>query len=467
MGLTMARQTPLLVGVLALTACSSLVGRTSPEADAATDAQSDAAVSDRPETPQDVARPPSDAPACPMGLGTALDPRLNVTLRDTGPETALSGHSFTHAFGDGDDHLYLVGLCRGCVAGSSADAAVWRFTADGRLDARYGRGGLALEGEASSLTWFNGALDGDGRVLAVGVRRPLAPALARFTTEGQPDAAFNAAWARAQPLRALGTGNQLLFGVVADPDGVLVVGGNGSPSNEPSTLGFAMRLRSDGALDTDFATGGVLLRGDLHGCYDVVRDGAGWVLGCISLDDRPALLRLDAEGHAVRWGTGEELAVHAAAPRGFQLRSLQRDSAGRWIAAGAIARVYNDLASPPAAVRFDADGAPDPRYGVEGVATLAGARQTFAYTFASGSYVGCEDRLLMALALGTLTGVGVFDRDGRLMTDVGDEGVLLTTGPGAAVGIGVGLVPSRLGDAVTLLSSFGQPNFSMLHRLRL
>ena len=78
----MARQTPLLVGVLALTACSSLVGRTSPEADAATDAQSDAAVSDRPETPQDVARPSSDAPACPMGLGTALDPRLNVTLRD-------------------------------------------------------------------------------------------------------------------------------------------------------------------------------------------------------------------------------------------------------------------------------------------------------------------------------------------------------------------------------------------------
>lgn len=463
----MARKTLLLIGLLALTACSSLVGRTASSGDAATDAVSDAAVSDRPEGPRDVARPPSDAPACPMGLGTALDSRLRVTLRDTGPETALADPGFTHAFGDGDDNLYLVGLCRGCVAGSAADAAVWRFTADGRLDARYGRGGLALEGEASSLTWFNGALDADGRVLAVGYRRPVAPALARFTTDGQPDAAFNAAWLRAQPLRALGTGNQILLGVVADPAGALVVGGNGLPSDAPSTVGFAVRVLSDGALDTGFAMGGVLLRSDLHGCYNVARDGAEWVLGCISLDDRPALLRLDAAGRAVRWGSGEELAVHTQAPRGFQLRSLRRDSAGRWIAVGSISRVYNDLASSPAAVRFGADGAPDTGYGLEGVASLVGARQTFAYTFTSSAYLGCEDRLLMALSLGNLTGVGVFDRDGRLMLGVGDEGVLLTTNPGASIGIAVGLVPSGRGDAVTLLSSFGQPTFSMLHRLRL
>lgn len=441
--------------MLTLTACSNLTGR-SP-----TDGGADAAVS------RDVTHPPSDAPACPQGLGAAIDPRLNVTLRDARPEIGLTDPSFSHVFGDDDDNIYALGVCRGCVSASAADAAVWRFTADGRLDARFGRGGLALEGDASSLTWFNGGLDGEGRVLAVGYRRPLLPALARFTPDGQPDAAFNAAWLRALPLRDVGAGSQALYGVIADAGGVLAVGGDAVSSAAPSTLGFAVRVRAEGGLDTGFATGGVFVRDDLRGCFDVARDGATWVLGCISRDDRPALLRLDAAGRTVRWGNGDELATHPHAPRGFQLRSLRRDSAGRWIAVGAIARVYNDLASPPAAVRFDASGAPDRGYGVEGVATLAGARQTFAYTFASVAFVGCEDRLWMALSLGTLTGVGVFDRDGRLMTDVGDEGVLLTNSPPAALAVLVGLAPSHRGDTLTMLSRYAGPNAAMLHRLRL
>lgn len=461
-----------------LAGCTSLTGRVTTDggADAAAPVTSDvvdrdvvapdASTSDRPAVTPDVPAGSTDAPMCPLGEMPALDARLSVTIQDTGPGSTFAGQASVFALGDASDRVYTVGLCRGCAPGSALNAAVWRFNADGRLDATFGQGGVAVERESPSNTWFGAAVDTEGRVWTVGYRAPIAPALARFGRDGGPDDAFNAAWRRVS-LRALGAGNRLLYSVVTDAGGALVVGGNGSPSNDASTMAFAVRVTNSGALDASFAEGGVMLRTDLHGCYDVARDGEQWVLGCISIDDRPALLRLDAMGRVVPWGNGEAIAMHPTAPRGFQLRAIRRDSAGRWIAAGAIARVYNDLASPPAAVRFGADGAPDTGYGVNGLATVLGARQSFAYSFAAGAYVGCEDRLLLTMAFGTLTGVAVFDRDGHLMTAVGDEGVVLASNPGAGLALAIALVPSASGAAVTLLSTFGQPAYSMLHRVRL
>ncbi|MFO0628871.1 MAG: hypothetical protein U0325_25070 [Polyangiales bacterium] len=473
----MSRHATLFAATLALLACSPLTGRTVSDggldvavADAgdARDARVGTDVGDdRPVAPRDVASAPSDAPRCPLGEGTVLDPRINVTLRDMGPGSAFASHAISHVVTDDDDNLYLVGTCRGCATTTSLEAAVWRLTADGRLDAQFGVGGIALEGGSPSSIWYGATLDGERRLIAVGQRARGVPGLARFTPDGRPDASVNAAWLRALPLRALGGTELQLFGVAVDPAGVVAVGGNGSVSDRPSNAAVAVRVTTAGALDPNFANGGALLRGDLHGCYDVVRDGDAWVLGCISSEDRPALLRINARGGVEPWGSGAMLATHDAAPRGFQLRALQRDSAGRWIAVGAIARVYNDTASPPAAVRFGADGTPDLRYGVEGVATLLGARQTFAYSFASSAWVGCEDRLLLGLALGAQTGVAVFDRDGRLMPSVGDEGVIFTNNPPAVVGITISLVPTRARDALTVLTAYGGPAFSMLHRMRL
>jgi uncharacterized delta-60 repeat protein len=431
--------------------CSSLAGRESTDAalrvDATQDVVADAPAVDR-APPRDAA-PEGDSVACARGASPMVDGRFRVTVAHTGDGSALSVPTPRAATLDAEGRIYLAGSCYRCVRSLNINTAVWRFGADGTFDTSYGDRGVALESTAHSTTWFGVTVDPAGRAVAVGRREGAGPAVARFDATGAPDEDFNAAWRASLPVGRLGVGPRLAFSAVADAAGVLVVGSDNYTEFGEANLGFALRLTDQGEVDTGFATGGVYRSESLHGCFDVARDGDGWVLGCISLRLRPVLIRLDAGGRRVAWPNGQMEAEHGIAPAGFQLRALRRDSAGRWLAIGPVSRVYFDAGAPASAVRFLPDGQADPSYGRGGIAFVHGAHQSFTYTYASTAAVGCEDRLLLGVTLGNIPGVAMFDRDGQLMTSVGDEGVFLNPRYGyGSITFGV----LSYGDGVTLLS---------------
>ncbi|MFO0624596.1 MAG: hypothetical protein U0325_03195 [Polyangiales bacterium] len=449
-------------------ACSPLTGRNATDAARALDANIaadlDAPAVDR-ISPRD-AGPSGDSAACSRGAAPIVDSRFRVTIEHTGDFTALSVPTPRAAAVDAEGRMYLAGSCYRCVRGLNINTAVWRFGADGAFDTSYGDRGVALESAAHSTTWFGVTLDAAGRAVVVGRREGAGPAVARFDVNGAPDEGFNAAWLASLPVGRLGVGPRLAFSAVADAQGVLVVGSDNYTELGEANLGFALRLTEQGEVDATFATGGVYRSEALRGCFDVVRDGDGWVLGCVSLRQRPVLIRLDAGGRRVAWPSGKMEAEHAIAPTGFQLRGLRRDSAGRWLAVGAISRVYFDSGAPAAAVRFLRDGEADPRYGRDGVAFVHGANQSFTYTYASTAAVTCEDRLVLGVTFGNIPGVALFDRDGRLLTGPGDEGVFLTARRGfGAITFGV----LAHGDGVTAVAHYPGPmnsSVSEMFRLR-
>lgn len=442
---------PTAALVLVAMGCSSLDGRTAGDAARGADASTDQGFADTvDDTMRRDALPAGDSVACARGASPMVDGRFRVTVAHTGDGSALSVPTPRVATLDAEGRIYLAGSCYRCVRSQNINTAVWRFGADGTFDTSYGDRGVALESTAHSTTWFGVTVDPAGRAVAVGRREGAGPAVARFDATGAPDEDFNAAWRASLPVGRLGVGPRLAFSAVADAEGVLVVGSDNYTEFGEANLGFALRLTDQGEVDTGFATGGVYRSESLHGCFDVARDVDGWVLGCISLRLRPVLIRLDAGGRRVAWPNGQMEAEHGIAPAGFQLRALRRDSAGRWLAIGPLSRVYFDAGAPASAVRFLPDGQADPSYGRGGVAFVHGAHQSFTYTYASTAAVGCEDRLLLGVTLGNIPGVAMFDRDGQLMTSVGDEGVFLNPRYGyGSITFGV----LSYGDGVTLLSA--------------
>ncbi len=182
---------------------------------------------------------------------------------------------------------------------------------------------------------------------------------------------------------------------------------------------------------------------------------------CQSVDQRPALLRLDARGAARAWAGGADVAVHDAAPTGMQGRVLLRDSTGSWLAVGAVARDYVDTHAPPAVVRFTPEGGADLTYGVAGLAQLSGVRQTARYTFSSSAALACDDRLLVGANLDARPLVAVLDRTGRLVSDVGERGYLLLPVPAGATVAALTGIARLPGDRAMVLTNFLPAAFTL------
>jgi len=214
------------------------------------------------------------------------------------------------------------------------------------------------------------------------------------------------------------------YGLAITSRGGLAVGGDGSITMRPSTRALALAFDAAGALVADFAQGGRWVDNTLHGCYDVAADGDGWVLACLSVDDRPALIRLDARGQRdPSWGErgGPPASLHP----GFQVRALHRDGLGRWLVGGVVSAVYDDQTGPTAVVRYLPDGTLDRTFAVQGVAFAHNGRVSFVYSGRGLLATGCEDRVLIGGSTLQHPVVEVFEATGRWMSEVSPRGYLM------------------------------------------
>jgi uncharacterized delta-60 repeat protein len=152
--------------------------------------------------------------------------------------------------------------------------ALARYNADGTLDTTFGTKGKVITELAGGKSGGVGAMavDGSGRIVVAGEADGVTPTLVRYTPNGALDTSF-------------GTGGMLLTNisainspvkVVLQPDGKIVLAC--SPTNTPEFI--TARFNANGTADTTFGTGGVVAThvGGSDVAGGVTIDGAGRIL---------------------------------------------------------------------------------------------------------------------------------------------------------------------------------------------
>lgn len=461
--------------ILPLT-CTPLDGR--PPADAArSDVQTDAADAPADAPPRDASHTDAlavgDAPACPRAALPSVNTRYNLTLASDTPGDATRAATARAAHVDPMGRILIAGFCQGCTTADRITAAVWRVDAATlRLDTSFGAAGVAADPSPARTVdqWNAVTSDAQGRVYVAGFSSQApgrAAVVARLLADGRGDPDFGDA-GHVRLTRALAP--SLADALVAtaiyhDGDGTVVALIDQHPWVASATRAWVVRLDDAGALDATFGDGGVREIADANGCFDIARDG-DYVFACTSARERPALLRLDRVGSPVAWARGA-VAEAASAPARFAVRTLARDSVGRWVVVGPVSASYDDTSALVAAVRFLPDGSHDRTYGLNGVTFFPGPRQSFGYSFASSSRVGCEDRLLVGANYNARLVMGLLDAEGAPIEAIGEYGGLsLPVRAGTVTALVEAIVPvPGTQDVVVVVTH--SPSAITLHRVGL
>lgn len=405
--------------------CTQLAGRAPSDAGGAGDDASD--VADIADIADVALR--SDSPACTHGNVPRPVERW-TTSRDLFAETPLLRMNVRAVVADRAGRVYVAGFYDR-AGPPTFRGAVWRFEADSpTLDPTWGSEGRALDVEArpSVTAWFGVRLDPEERAVLAGFEvngAAVTTIVQRLDSRGVIDPTFGVSGRLVVPPTAwpVATPGVYPYGIALGPGGGLVVGGDAPVSDRPLSRAFALSLDASGNLSADFAQRGLWSDSTLRGCFDALPDREGWVLACMDIEDRPALVRLDAQGRRdPTWG--EQGEAPAGLPRGFHVRALERDGAGRWLVGGMISARYDDRFGPAAVVRYHPDGTLDRSFAAQGMAVALNGRNSFAYSGRGMLATGCEDRVLLGLSNIYQPLVEVFDASGRWRSDVSASGYL-------------------------------------------
>lgn len=199
--------------------------------------------------------------SCPFTARAALMGDLDPTFGDDG--VGVVAIPPVSSF----DDLYAVTLqpdgkivAVGRVDFGNDDVAVIRLHADGTLDDSFSGDGIAITSVGSGnargsdvIVQADGAIVVTGR--AVGASGGTDVLLIRYLDNGTLDGTFGTGGIVLTNV-AGGTQSDNGIGIVQQPDGKLVVAGNGFPGGVSQL--HVLRYLSNGALDPDFGTGGVV-----------------------------------------------------------------------------------------------------------------------------------------------------------------------------------------------------------------
>jgi uncharacterized delta-60 repeat protein len=328
-----------------------------------------------------------------VALAAGTSGTLDTTFDGDGIATGPIGDALSVA-AQSDGKLVVVGH----EHGTESTFKVARYDTDGSLDPGFGSGGVvtpfpsAVGSEGQHVT-----IDGDGRILVAGaatierttgrgkkqtVTRVKMLAVARLLSNGDPDTTFGdggetlvevpeSAGARARALALRSDGKIVVFGMAqVESDKPKGKAGRGIPTYNQALV--LLRLDSDGALDTTFGTGGIVVDNvtkddevaGINGLAlqsdnaivtaTMVRDvtsGDGY------LDDAAILRRYDADGSLdTTFGAGGTTAIAGE----IDMPSIAVDDLDR-IVLGA-----GDIGGTGWIRRYDADGVLDTSFATAG-----------------------------------------------------------------------------------------------------
>lgn len=255
---------------------------------------------------------------------------------------------------------------------SRYDFALVRYRTDGSLDASFGTGGIVTTAVGSSNAWCNAvAIQTDGKIVAAGYARVgthNAFALVRYNSDGSLDESFGTTGI---VTTAIGLTSAMCYAVALQQDGKIIASGDSyNGSNDDITM---VRYQTDGTLDIDFGTGGIVTtdiasRSDRCLAVTLQSDGKIVAAGGSWKDSREyfALVRYESSGALDdSFGTGGIVTTAIGFSYDvFVAIALQGD--GKIVAAGAS---YDDPIISNydfALVRYHSDGTLDASFGTEG-----------------------------------------------------------------------------------------------------
>ena len=140
----------------------------------------------------------------------------------------------------------------------SDDFLVWRYNTDGSPDVAFGTGGMVLTDFGGVDHVWGLAIQGDGKIVAVGTGGNTHFALARYTGDGHLDPSFDGDGMVITPFSE--EGFDQAGTVVIQTNGKIVVAGSArlGPFTEFDYSFALARYNTDGGLDPTFGTGGTV-----------------------------------------------------------------------------------------------------------------------------------------------------------------------------------------------------------------
>lgn len=201
--------------------------------------------------------PPAQIPLLVADPAGALDVTFDTDGLVSDGTKGLGGTFFALALAT--DQKIVAGGAGG--PGSPQVPSGWiirRYAANGAPDTTFNTAanavGIPVDGQLRAM-----AIDADGKIVAVGSSSPMAGQLqltvARFTTAGKLDAAFQGGVIRLPPAESPGGSSGL--GVLVQPNGAIVVVGS-RKDLVGTESGIITRFKADGTRDTTFNNGTTL-----------------------------------------------------------------------------------------------------------------------------------------------------------------------------------------------------------------
>ena len=285
----------------------------------------------------DMVRQPDGGIVAVGGTGTFPDYDFAVAraAENGGPDSLFSGDGkLTIPFGTSYDAAYAVALQADgkiVIAGSGGPAdsmIVVRLNSDGSPDPNFGNGGVAAVEFGGDDQARDVAILPNGRIVLVGYSASAGEAdfaIARLDSTGALDTTFAGTGKRNL---GFGAPNETASAVAVQPDGRLVVGGQGGVNSDA----LVVRLNGDGSLDQSFGTAGVATVdfGGIDYIWDGLAIGAGGAIvgaGDTSNNMDFAVLRLQG-------GSRAKCAGVVATVTGTGRRDVLAGTRGRDVIAG-------------------------------------------------------------------------------------------------------------------------------------
>ncbi|MGI8685370.1 MAG: delta-60 repeat domain-containing protein [Acidimicrobiales bacterium] len=253
------------------------------------------------------------------------------------------------------------------------DMLVVRYLPDGRLDPAFGTGGVVRTDLGQVDEARDVAVQADGRIVVAG-RSATRLAIVRYLPNGALDASFGAGGRVLTP-GAAGTEGVIAEAVAVLPGGAIVVGGREDTGGQGPAMLLA-RYTPGGALDPTFGAGGKVppAARRLTNVTSLVMQGDRVVIGgSVGGNSSPAdsnslaVARYLADGSLdASFGSGGRSATTVGV-YGFA-NDLALDAAGRIVAVGRAnpSTDFPGVFTFAVVLRFGADGVPDPGFGCGG-----------------------------------------------------------------------------------------------------
>jgi uncharacterized delta-60 repeat protein len=184
--------------------------------------------------------------------------------------------------------------------GSNYDFGLVRYNTDGSLDTSFGVGGVVLTAVGTSQDYpFSVIQQADGKLVAAGYSHSGSNhdfALVRYNEDGSLDSSFGTG---GKVTTAVGAGHDYIYSVIQQANGKLVAAGYSTNAGVDS---FALALyNTDGSLDTDFGTGGIVITavGSDGQAYSVIQQADGKLVAAgyatVGGSDSFALVRYESQ----------------------------------------------------------------------------------------------------------------------------------------------------------------------------